>query len=64
MNELWLLRAVRWVRNPPSQARVKLVLAVLFACLLLYGIEYFWGWPDFLTVNSQRKGLHAPNTFP
>lgn len=58
MNHLWLLRAVRWARNPPSLARVKLVLAVILVCLILFGIERIWGWPEFLTVDkSIHRGL-------
>lgn len=52
MTQLWLLRAVRWARNPPSAARVKLVLGVILACLILFGVEYFWGWPDALSVTT------------
>jgi hypothetical protein len=58
MNHLWLLRAARWARNPPSSGRVKLVLGVIAACLVLVGIEHFWGWPDFLTVSkTSHRGL-------
>ena len=28
-NMIWLMRAARWVRNPPSAGRVKLVIAIL-----------------------------------
>jgi len=56
MNQLhWLLRAKRWVQNPPSPGRVKLVVAVVALCFLLYGIETFWGWPDWLTVNGKAR---------
>jgi hypothetical protein len=51
MNLFWLLRAVRWARNPPSAARVKLVLAVILACMVLFAIEKLWGWPAFLTIS-------------
>jgi hypothetical protein len=58
MNHIWLLRAARWARNPPSSGRVKLVLGVILVCLVLAGIEYFRGWPDFLTVNkSSHRGM-------
>jgi hypothetical protein len=59
MSPLWLLRAARWARNPPSSARVKLVLGVIAACLVLAAIEHFWGWPDSLTVSktNPRGGL-------
>jgi len=53
----WLMRASRWARNPPSMGRVKLVLLVLAAVALLYGIEQIWGWPDWLTVNRAPRRL-------
>jgi hypothetical protein len=51
----WLLRMARWARHPPSPRRVALVLGVAAACLLLAGIEHFWGWPQALTVNALRR---------
>lgn len=55
MNLTWLLRMARWARHPPSPRRVKLVLGVAAACLLLWGIEQIWGWPDWLMVNGKLK---------
>ncbi|MES2541118.1 MAG: hypothetical protein V4720_02525 [Pseudomonadota bacterium] len=56
MNTLnWLLRAKRWAQNPPSEGRVKLVFGVVALCLVLVGIEYFVGWPDWMTVDSLRQ---------
>ncbi len=49
MNPRWLLRMSRWAAHPPSWARVKLVFGVILLCLLLAGIERFFGWPDWLT---------------
>lgn len=49
--QLWLIRASRWARNPPSARRVILVFGVIAACLLVVGIERGVGWPDWLTVN-------------
>jgi len=57
MNPLWFLRASRWARNPPSGKRVVLILAVIGVCLLLYGIEQIWGWPDALTPNTPRSRI-------
>lgn len=45
----WLLRAKRLAQNPPSEARVRLVIGVLVVCLLLFAIERLVGWPDWLT---------------
>ncbi len=60
MNPRWFLRMARWARNPPSEGRVKLVLGVILACLLLFGYERLFGWPDWLTPeklpNTRRIG--------
>ena len=55
MNPMWLLRAKRWVQNPPSKSRVMLIAGVLAVCLMLYGIETIWGWPDALTVEPIKR---------
>lgn len=55
MNPIWLIRMSRWARHPPPMGRVKLVVGVIVLCLVLFGIEYFWGWPDWLTVNGKAK---------
>ena len=56
MNPLWFLRMARWAKRPPSEARVKLVLAVIAASLLLFGYEWWFGWPEWLTPNQVRGG--------
>jgi hypothetical protein len=53
MNPIWLVRMAQWARNPPSSGRVKLVLGVILLCFALFGIEWLWGWPDWLTVNGK-----------
>ena len=54
MNMRQLLRMARLAKNPPSERRVKLVLAVVAICLALYAVERFIGWPDFLTLEQAR----------
>jgi hypothetical protein len=51
----WLIRMYKFARNPPSQARVKLVLGVIVACFALGGIEWLGLWPEFLQVNPRIK---------
>ncbi len=51
----WLLRAKRWVQNPPSEGRVRLVLAVLALCLALVAVESLFGWPEWMTVDGLRQ---------
>lgn len=60
MNYLWFLRMAKWARNPPSSKRVKLVLGVILACLLLFAVERFIGWPDWLTLESGGRAHRLP----
>ena len=57
MNQRWLFRMKRLVQNPPSEGKVKLVFFVIAACAALYAYEYFYGWPEALTLDpSARRG--------
>ncbi|MCG6901911.1 MAG: hypothetical protein LJE68_04445 [Rhodobacter sp.] len=56
MNPLRLLRMARWARRPPSEARVRLVLGVILLCLIVFGYEWLFGWPEWLTPNSVPRG--------
>ena len=56
MNPLWLLRASKWARHPPSRNRVILVLAVIAICLMLFAAERLWGWPAWLTLEGRPRG--------
>jgi hypothetical protein len=58
MNPNWLIRMAQWARNPPSPQRVKLVLAVVAICFILFGIERLVGWPDWLRVNGNIKAKY------
>lgn len=57
MNTRHFLRMAKWARNPPSEKRVKLVLAVIAICLLLFGFERLFGFPEWLTpdMGSARR---------
>ncbi|MFT6605562.1 MAG: hypothetical protein ACRBBK_01485 [Paracoccaceae bacterium] len=57
MNPRWFLRASKLARNPPSWKRVVLGAAVIAMCLALVGVEYFIGWPDFLTLDRPPRGI-------
>ncbi|WP_417526110.1 hypothetical protein [Marinovum sp.] len=52
----WFLRMARWARNPPSARQVKLVLAVIAACIALWAVERYVGWPEALTAERLRWG--------
>jgi predicted acyltransferase len=56
MNPIWFLRMARWAKKPPSEARVKMVLAIIAICLLIFGYEWLFGWPDWLTPNQVPRG--------
>ena len=58
MNMLWLLRAYRWVRHPPSPRMVAVVLGVVAFVLGLAAVEHWIGWPEALTVDG--RGVRAP----
>ncbi|MEM9579698.1 MAG: hypothetical protein AAF891_03360 [Pseudomonadota bacterium] len=47
-------RMAKWARNPPSEARVKLVLAIIVICLIVAGIELLFGWPEWLAPQSLK----------
>ena len=55
-NLIWLLRASRWARRPPSAQRVILVLGVVAVALAIVLIEWFGWWPDWATLESGRGG--------
>ena len=47
MNHRWLFRMARWAQNPPSEGRVKFVLAVILACVALFGV------PDWMSLEPR-----------
>lgn len=49
-----LLRMSRWARNPPSDARVKLVIGIVVICLILFAIERWIGVPDWMQMELPR----------
>lgn len=58
-NLIWLLRASRWARNPPSARMVILLLAIIAAGLVLVGLEHFGLWPEWATLDHGR-GMRIP----
>ncbi|MBD9526928.1 hypothetical protein [Paracoccus sp. PAR01] len=56
-NLIWLIRASRWARNPPSAKRVRLILAIIAICLVIVSIEWMGWWPDWATMDRPR-GIH------
>ena len=64
MNPRWFLRLARLVRNPPSKERQRLYALVLAAAAVIGGIEFFFGWPEWLTVNDWRGGMRGFTPLP
>ncbi|WP_417243746.1 hypothetical protein [Celeribacter sp.] len=59
MTLFWLIRAKRWVQNPPSAKRVGLVFGVVAACVALYLIERAGLLPDWMHLDGTtgRRGF-------
>ncbi|SPJ22844.1 hypothetical protein [Palleronia abyssalis] len=54
----WLLRAKRWAQNPPSWGQVKLVVGVIALCIVLFLVERYVGWPDWLTPDRGGSRIY------
>jgi hypothetical protein len=52
-----LLRAKRWIQNPPSTKRVKLVCGVIALALLIVGMERLGFWPDWAQAERIPRSL-------
>lgn len=55
MNLRWLLMMQRWVRNPPPMWKVILVAFVIALCFVLFAVERYVGWPDWLTTGGGAR---------
>ena len=44
MGPMWLIRAARWVRRPPSKRYVMIVLTVVAIAALIIGSEWVFGF--------------------
>lgn len=52
---MWLMRLSRLARRPPSGNQLKIIIAIAALCLVFYGIEQIWGWPEWLKVERARR---------
>ena len=50
----WLLRMAKWARHPPSEKRVKAVLAIVVLCIAIAAAERLGLWPDWATATRMR----------
>lgn len=53
-NLIWLLRASRWARNPPSARMVGLVLVIVAAGLSIAVLEWLDLWPEWARLDQDR----------
>ncbi|TJZ93712.1 hypothetical protein FA743_00065 [Paracoccus gahaiensis] len=54
-NLMWLVRAARWVRNPPSAKMVMMVFGIIAAALVIAGVEWMGWWPEWATMERQPR---------
>ncbi|MGZ3216551.1 hypothetical protein [Paracoccus sp. T5] len=52
-NMIWLLRAAKWARRPPSARMVKLVLGIVAGGLALVALEKLGFWPEWATLDPR-----------
>ncbi|MDO5528916.1 MAG: hypothetical protein Q4F71_05890 [Paracoccus sp. (in: a-proteobacteria)] len=55
-NLIWLVRAARWARNPPSMKMVIMVFSIIAFALVLAGLEYFDLIPEWAQMEPARRG--------
>lgn len=53
-NLIWLLRASRWARHPPSARMVRLVLLIVAAGLVIAALEWLDLWPQWARQDNPR----------
>lgn len=53
-NLIWLLRASKWVRNPPGARRVRLVLAIVALAVAIVALEKLGWWPEWAKMERDR----------
>ncbi|MBU3029787.1 hypothetical protein [Paracoccus marinaquae] len=53
-NLIWLLRASKWARNPPSARMVRLVLAIVALAIAIVVLEKMGWWPDWAKMEQGR----------
>lgn len=57
MNTIWLLRMARWARRPPSRKQLIFIGAIFVLCFTLFTIEYFIGFPDWMTMDPKLRRM-------
>ncbi|MDO5647390.1 hypothetical protein [Paracoccus sp. (in: a-proteobacteria)] len=54
-NMIWLLRAVRWARRPPSERMVLMVFGIIAVGLAIAGLQWLGWWPEWATLDHGRR---------
>ena len=54
-NLMWLVRAARWVRNPPSAKMVMMVFGIIAVALVIAGVEWLGYWSEWATMERQPR---------
>jgi len=54
-NARLLVRMAFWFRRPPSRQTLIVIAVVVVASLSIAAIEYFFGWPEALTVQRTPR---------
>jgi hypothetical protein len=49
----------KWVRNPPSAGRLKLIAAVIAVCVAIVVLDHYGFWPDW-AQGDLRKDRWRP----
>ena len=62
MRAISFLRMAKWARRPPSWERVVLFAAVVVICLVIAGVEFLFGWPNWATI--ERNPVSTPQLQP
>ncbi|WP_340302148.1 hypothetical protein [Roseobacter sp. HKCCD7870] len=53
MGPIWLMRAAKWARNPPSAQQVKRLLVIFAIVFAIFIAERLGFWPDVPTLPSR-----------
>lgn len=56
----WTIRLAQWFRNPPSRQHVIIMAAAIAACVALFLVERFIGWPAWATLGEGGPRLVRP----
>lgn len=56
MNPRHLFRMAKWAHRPPSSRQVKLVIGIILAALIIFGLERIFGTPDWMILNDMPGG--------